>query len=91
MSSTPKATPTPATEERRTETITRTTRLGTTFQIKVEHLGDGNVKILNWRRKRTDDNKFTTVKDEEGRTYPLHQLLGVEPDTTNNEASQPAA
>jgi len=69
------------------EVITRSTSLGTTYKIEVEHQGDGNVKILSWKRKRPGDNKFTQMKEEEGKTYPLHLLTGTPP-TTTDEAQQ---
>jgi hypothetical protein len=61
-----------------TETVSRVLSTGSTVRIKLEPLGDGHVKILEYYRKARNSDRFVRERAEEGYIVEFSQL-GLEP------------
>lgn len=51
---------------------------GATVRVRLEPLADGQVRVLEYRRRGNDEARWQRRPEEEGRTYPLSALgLGL--------------
>ena len=56
--------------------IERSTVTGAVVRVDVEDAGDGQFRVIDWRRKPKNATNWQRVKRMIGRVYPEHQLTG---------------